>query len=249
MTTVIEARGIVQRYGPRTVLDGLDLTIEAGSIVGLFGPSGSGKTTLLNIIGALSRPTAGKVSVLGKDILRMGERARTRLRRKKLGFIFQSAPLLPTYTARENIDLALRLPKLGYFERRRRANNALDAVGLREWADHMPDELSGGQRQRIAIARVLALQPTLILADEPTSGLDTQTTHHMLAYFQHLAHHEGTSFVIVSHDVLVLEYVDLAYDLLGGKVVARDLQRATPDEATLLLPTTELLAEPLAEGN
>src|SRR5450631_920865 len=194
------------------VLRGLDLSVKPGSLIALYGPSGSGKTTLLNLIGALDMPTAGSINVLGKDIVHMTEGQRTDLRRMEIGFIFQSYALLPTYSALENIDLALRLPRLGYRERQQRGKAALEAVGLSAWANHVPDELSGGQRQRIAIARALALRPRLLLADEPTSGLDTRTTERILLLFRSFAEQQGTTFVIVSHDAMVAEYVDVAYD-------------------------------------
>ena len=125
--------------------------------------------------------------MLGQDIVQLSDGRRARLRRQQIGFIFQGATLLPTYSALENIDLALRLPRLGFFERRRRAKAALAAVGLSAWAEHMPEELSGGQHQRIAIARALALQSRLVLADEPTSGIDTATTRRILALFRGIA--------------------------------------------------------------
>jgi ABC-type lipoprotein export system ATPase subunit len=151
----------------------------------------------------------------------MSERARARLRRREIGFIFQSYTLMPTYTAVENIDLALRLPGLGYFERRKRAKTALAAVGLTAWSSHVPDELSGGQRQRVAVARALALRPALILADEPTSGLDTPTARRVLTLFRGIAEAQGTTFLIVSHDPMIVEYVDAAYDLHDGKLKPR----------------------------
>jgi ABC-type lipoprotein export system ATPase subunit len=206
------------------VLRGLDLTVEAGTLVALYGPSGSGKTTLLNLIGALDVPTGGSIEVLSSDIVNMSDGARATFRRTQLGFVFQSYALLSTYSALENIDLALRLLKLGYRERNRRAHVALEAVGLSAWASHVPDELSGGQRQRIAIARALALQPKLMLADEPTGGLDTRTTRRVMTLFRGIAHQQGTTFVIVSHDPLVAQHVDLAYDLHDGKLIPRVIE-------------------------
>jgi ABC-type lipoprotein export system ATPase subunit len=203
------------------VLRGLDLCVQLGERIALYGPSGSGKTTLLNMIGALDRPNTGRIEVLGKDITRMGDGKRARLRRKRIGFIFQSYTLMPTYTALENIDIALRLPGLFFWERRKRARAALESVGLSAWANHVPDELSGGQQQRVAIARALALRPAIVLADEPTSGLDTRTARRVLALFRHVAETEHTTFLIVSHDPMVVEFVDRAYDLLDGRLVPR----------------------------
>jgi putative ABC transport system ATP-binding protein len=221
----IEVSGVERSFGSGAnvvrILRGVDLTIPAGELVALYGPSGSGKTTLVNLIGALDRPNTGSICVGGRDIVKMGDGARARLRRREIGFIFQTDTLLPTYNALENIDLVLRLPGLGYFERRKRARAALEVVGLSAWADHAPDELSGGQRQRVAIARALALQPPLILADEPTSGLDTRMTRRVMALFQNIAHTQGTTFLIVSHDPMIIEYVDQAYDLVDGRLVPR----------------------------
>lgn len=227
----VEARGVVQRYGQQVVLNQLDMVVPMGSLVALYGPSGSGKTTLLNLVGALSRPSAGEIMVLGRSIATLGDGKQTRFRRQHVGFIFQSPTLLPTYTAIENIDLVLRLRRLGLFERRRRTQAALAAVGLSEWADHRPAELSGGQQQRVAIARVLALQPPLILADEPTNGLDTYTARKMLTLFQQYAANYNTSFLIVSHDPEVVNYVDVAFDLHDGKLQQR-LQSIVQEEPT-----------------
>jgi putative ABC transport system ATP-binding protein len=219
----VVVRGVERSFGSGDtvvrVLRSVDLQVAPGERVALYGPSGSGKTTLLNLIGALDRPNAGSICIDDQDILKMSDRQRAKLRRKRVGFIFQSYTLVPTYTAYENVDLALRLPGIGYFERRRRTKAALAAVGLTAWADHVPDELSGGQRQRVAVARALALQPALILADEPTSGLDSRTARRILALFEAIAHAQGTTFLIVSHDPMVANTVDVAYDLHDGRLV------------------------------
>lgn len=203
------------------VLRGLDVTVHKGELVALYGPSGSGKTTLLNLIGALDRPNSGLIEVDGKNIVKMGDSARARFRRSQIGFIFQNATLLPTYTAYENIDLVLRLPGLGFFERRKRTQETLKQMGLSAWSSHVPSELSGGQQQRIAIARALALRPAMILADEPTSGLDTRMARGVMTLFREIAHTRGTTFLIVSHDPMITDYVDTAYDLNDGRVTAR----------------------------
>ncbi|MBN1287203.1 MAG: ABC transporter ATP-binding protein [Anaerolineae bacterium] len=223
----IRVEGLKRTFGSGPsaahVLRGVDLEVMKGELVALYGPSGSGKTTLLNLIGALDRPTAGTIEIDGKNIVRMSDRARARLRRRQFGFIFQTSTLVPTYTAYENIDMALRLPRLGYFERRRRARVALQAVGLSAWADHVPDELSGGQQQRVAVARALALRPTLVLADEPTSGLDTRTARGILKLFRGIAEAQNTTFIIVSHDPMITEFVDRTFDLHDGRVEPRRL--------------------------
>ena len=228
MTTVapepaVECVKVERTYGSGetlvSVLRGLDLTINRGTLVALYGPSGSGKTTLLNLIGTLDAPTSGVIRVLGQDIVRFTDTERAKLRREKIGFVFQSYALLNTHTALENVELTLRLPHLPFRTRQERAKEALASVGLSSWANHLPDELSGGQRQRVAIARAIALRPQLMLADEPTSGLDTRTTKQVLLLFREIAEVEGTTFVIVSHDPLVAEHVDLAYDLQDGQLV------------------------------
>ena len=236
--TSVAVHGVVRSFGNGTgavhVLRELDMAVQPGQIVALYGPSGSGKTTLLNLIGALDRPNTGQIELFGRDITRLRDDARARLRRRQIGFIFQTNTLLPTYTARENIELTLRLPNLSYFERRKRTRTALEAVGLSAWADHMPDELSGGQRQRVAIARALALQPALVLADEPTSGLDTRTASRVLTLFRGIAAAQDTTFIIASHDTAIMAFVDEAYDLVEGKLVPRP--GATAFGATV--PTT-----------
>jgi putative ABC transport system ATP-binding protein len=228
---LVRAEGVVRTFGSGEravrVLRGLDVEVYSGELVALYGPSGSGKTTLLNLVGALDRPTKGKIVVCGKEITRMRDGSRARLRRRRVGFIFQSSTLVPTYTALENIDLALRLPGLNFFTRRKRARSALQAVGLSAWADHVPDELSGGQQQRVAIARAIALQPALMLADEPTSGLDTRTSRRMLTLFRGIAEAQGTAFLIVSHDPIVIDYVDRAFDLHDGLLFTREINRSS----------------------
>jgi len=212
--------------GPQrvSVLRGVDLEVPSGQLVALYGPSGSGKTTLLNLVGGLDDPDRGEIYIGDQNIVEMPPSARARLRRTQIGFIFQSDSLLPTYTVLENVDLALRLPGLGYSERQRRTKTALAAVGLSAWATHLPEELSGGQRQRVAIARALALHPVVILADEPTAGLDTAMARRILALFRGIALREGTTFLIVSHDPLVADFVDMAYNLEDGKLYLRHHQ-------------------------
>jgi putative ABC transport system ATP-binding protein len=217
----IQIQGVERHFGSLKVLCGIDLVVHRGELVALYGPSGSGKTTLLNLIGALDYPTDGSIEVLGRNIVRMNNTQRTKLRRYAIGFIFQSSTLLPTYTAKENIDLALRLLRTNYFERKRRIKSALQTVGLSAWSDHIPSELSGGQRQRITIARALAMRPQLILADEPTSGLDTANTRRMMQLFRGIAESQATTFLLVTHNPEIVEFVDHAYDLHEGKLILR----------------------------
>jgi putative ABC transport system ATP-binding protein len=239
----VRVEGLERSFGQGArqahVLRGLDLTAHVGELIALYGPSGSGKTTLLNLIGALDRPDSGIIEINGQDIVKLSESARSRLRRTKIGFIFQSVTLLSTYTAWENIDLALRLPGIGFFERRRRTKSALEAVGLSAWANHVPEEMSGGQQQRVAIARALALRPEIMLADEPTSGIDTKTARRMLMLFRGVAERQETTFLIVSHDPLVIDYVDAAYDLHDGKLIQRQKAFSEPDQS----PEIEIVGE------
>ncbi len=220
------------------MLRGVDLNVHKGDLIALYGPSGSGKTTLLNLIGALDFPTQGEVEVCGAKVSHMAEAGRTRIRRRHLGFIFQNYTLLSTYTASENIDLALRLvlPPIGFRQRHERTAAALRAMGLSSWANHVPDQLSGGQQQRVSIARALAMQPDLILADEPTNGLDSRTAQRVLGLFQGLAHRQGTAFLIVSHDPQVTRYVDRSFDLHDGRL---NLRQTTEPREELAHEITE----------
>ncbi|MBN1963919.1 MAG: ABC transporter ATP-binding protein [Anaerolineae bacterium] len=231
----IRASDVERSYGALRVLRGVDLTVRVGEIVALYGPSGSGKTTLLNLIGALDRPQAGCIDILNRDVIAMNDDQRARLRRMQIAFLFQGATLLPTYSALENVDLVLRLPGLGYRERKRRAESALQAVGLTAWADHLPEELSGGQQQRVAIARALALRAPLVLADEPTSGLDTTTVRRILALLRAIAASQHMTFVMATHDPVLVDFADTVYDLVDGKLVQRE-RAATPAPATAPAP-------------
>ena len=166
-TVYIEEVSRVYRVGKREIhaLQAIALTVTSGQIVALRGRSGSGKTTLLNCIGGLDRPTTGRILVGDEDVTQMSDARLVQLRRRQIGFVFQSHALLPTYSARENVDLMLRLASIPRQERQARTSQVLQLVGLSKWMDHRPYELSGGQQQRVAIARAIAPRPTLILAD------------------------------------------------------------------------------------
>ena len=216
-----EALTRVYRVGAREVnaLQDVSLEVGRGRFVALRGRSGSGKTTLLNCIGGLDRPTSGLVWLEGQDVTRLPERRRVRLRRKKIGFVFQSFALLPTYSARENVDLMLRLAGVKQRERRRRVEHVLGLVGLQRWAGHRPFELSGGQQQRLAIARALSTRPGLILADEPTGELDSVTGQQILELFRRVVDHEGTTVLMATHDLTVDLFADQVVHLQDGGVV------------------------------
>jgi putative ABC transport system ATP-binding protein len=221
--TLVRAKELtrIYRVGDQDVpaLQGVNLRLEMGRLIALRGRSGSGKTTLLNCIGGLDRPTSGQVWFQGQEIGDLPERRLVTLRRSQIGFVFQSHALLMTYSARENVDLMLRLAGLGRQERRKRVEEALILVGLEKWIDHRPFELSGGQQQRVAIARAIATRPALILADEPTGELDTLTGQQILQLFHHISESQGTTIVIATHDLAVDAFADEVYHLEDGMIV------------------------------
>lgn len=220
---LVRAEGVtrVYRLGAREIhaLQGVSLVLERGRFVALRGRSGSGKTTLLNCIAGLDRPTAGHVWLNGEDVAHLPERKRVRLRRKKIGFVFQSFALLPTYSTWENVDLMLRLVGVGRRERRRRVEHVLGLVGLQKWAHHRPFELSGGQQQRLAIARALSTRPALILADEPTGELDSATGQQILVLLRRVVDREGTTVLVATHDLTVDLFADQVVHLQDGRIV------------------------------
>jgi len=181
-------------------LAGVDLEIAAGEIAVVAGPSGSGKSTLLHLLGALDAADAGRVLFEGADLGALAERRRTLLRRRRLGFVFQAFHLVPVLGALENVEYPLLLDGVGRAERRRRAAEMLDAVGLTARLDHRPDRLSGGERQRVAIARALVHRPAAVLADEPTGNLDSKTAGAVLDLIADLNRRLGTTFLVATHD-------------------------------------------------
>jgi len=200
-------------------LRGVTMEVPTGVFATLKGRSGSGKTTLLNLIGGLDRPTTGEVSVYGQPLSQLSGSQLTDLRRHRIGFVFQSFALIPTFSAFENVELMLRIA--GVFRgRRQRAMRSLELVGLGSWAHHRPWELSGGQQQRVAIARALATRPDLILADEPTGELDSVTGRQIMALFRHIVVQEGITVLMATHDPVVEEYAHTVYELGDGQVQA-----------------------------
>jgi len=200
---MLHVSGVTKSYlGKNTVhaLRGVTFTVERGAMVAMMGPSGSGKSTLLNILGGLDRPTAGSVTIDGADLTTLDDDGLTRLRRQKIGFIFQFFNLLPTLSALENTALPLHLAGIARKEAGLRASELLELVGLGGRALHLPDELSGGEQQRVAMARALALRPPLILADEPTGNLDSRNGEEVLSLFKALQSRFATTVVMVTHD-------------------------------------------------
>ena len=200
-------------------LRGINLSIVPGQFVAFKGRSGSGKTTLLNLIGGLDQPTAGHIYLFGNDLNKLSDAERTRLRRDKLGFVFQSFALIPTYSAFENVELPLRIAGMGARQRNERVMRCLTIVGLHKWASHRPFEMSGGQQQRLSIARALAHHPDIIIADEPTGELDSETGRNILLLFQRLVQKEGVTIVMSSHDPTVNEFVSDVYELSDGQII------------------------------
>ena len=220
---VIQTENLWRKYKSGTeqevaALKGVNLEIEPGQFIALKGRSGSGKTTLLNILGGLDRPTEGIVRIFSQDISKLNDNQITNWRREKVGFVFQSFGLTPTFSAYENVELMLRIAGKRATERRERANYCLNLVGLNRRKDHRPDELSGGQQQRVAIARALANNPQLILADEPTGELDTTTAHEILSLFRRIVQEENVTLLMASHDPLVDDYVNVILLLQYGQI-------------------------------
>ena len=204
----------------RQALKAVSLSVGAGQIVVLRGRSGSGKTTLLNCIGGLDRPTDGRIWVAENEITQLAEPRLVQLRRQQIGFVFQSHALLPTYSARENVDLMLRLTKAPRSKRQERVEQVLQLVGLGKWMDHRPHELSGGQQQRVAIARALAPRPAVILADEPTGELDSATGQQILALFRQIADVEKATILIATHDLAADAFADEVCHLVDGRIIS-----------------------------
>jgi len=202
-------------------LRGVTLKLLLGEFMVIMGPSGSGKTTLLNIIGTLDKPSSGSALVDGEDITKMSDGQLTRLRRHKIGFVFQFHNLIPVLTALENVELPLITSGIKRKVSRARAMELLVQVGLRERTDHLPDELSGGEQQRVAIARALANHPRIVLADEPTGDLDTQTGSEVVQLMYNMAKHEGSSVVVVTHDPVVADRADRLIEMRDGRITEK----------------------------
>ena len=216
----LELHGVTKHYpGGAVGAEDVTLTIDPGEFVGFFGPSGSGKTSLLQIAGLLMDVDSGEVLLDGDQVSGLSEAAAADVRRNQLGFVFQTASLLPLLSARENVDVALRLLGIGGAHARTAVNAALAAVEMTERAQHRPDELSGGEQQRVAIARALAHDPRYLFADEPTGELDTATGAAVLGLLAQIASN-GTAVVMASHDPAAINYVTKAYFIRDGVLEA-----------------------------
>jgi putative ABC transport system ATP-binding protein len=225
---VIVLRGVSKQFdGKRSVtaLEHVDLTIERGEMVAIVGPSGSGKSTMLNLIGALDHATTGEIEIDGTALSSLSDDDLTRVRRDKIGFIFQFFNLMPTLTCLENVSLPLHLRGWNRKEIEVRARELLSLVHLAERLDHLPDELSGGERQRVAIARALSIYPPVLLADEPTGNLDTATGIEILKLIHDLHDRLGATVLMVTHDTAVAESCERIIHIRDGRI-HRDVRRS-----------------------
>jgi putative ABC transport system ATP-binding protein len=221
-TPVVETADLKKTYilgkVPVNALQGVNLKVEKGDFVAILGPSGSGKSTLLNMIGALDKPTEGKVLINGVDVSTLNDNELADLRRS-IGFVFQFFNLIPRLDARGNVELTLAIAGLDKNERRKRAEELLETVGLKERMNHKPAELSGGERQRVAIARALANNPEFLLMDEPTGNIDSKTAKEIVGLVKQLNKDEGVTIIMITHDQHLATQAKRVVKMLDGSII------------------------------
>lgn len=223
--TIIDLRNIYKRFyegeeNELEILHGIDLKVNKGEFVAIVGASGSGKSTLMNIIGALDRPSDGTYILNGTDVGEAKDVELSHIRNKQIGFVFQTYNLIPRNTALKNVELPMMYGRLSRIERRKRAKDLLELVGMGDRMTHTPDELSGGQKQRVAIARALANEPSIILADEPTGALDSVTGRMIMDLFHKLHDEKGITIVLITHSPELAEETERVVTIKDGRIIS-----------------------------
>jgi putative ABC transport system ATP-binding protein len=222
MTAIVEAIDLRKTFllgkVPVEALRGVNLKIESGDFIAILGPSGSGKSTLLNMIGALDKPTSGKMIIEGVDISTLNDNQLADLR-LRIGFVFQFFNLIPRFTARENVELSMTIADKSKDERRKRVEELLENVGLKDRMDHRPSELSGGEQQRVAIARALANNPRFLLMDEPTGNMDSKNANEIIGLVKRLNKEKGVTIIMVTHDQCLAGESNRMIQVLDGKII------------------------------
>jgi len=222
MTTVVEAVDLKKTYMlgkvPVEALRGINIKVEKGDFLAILGPSGSGKSTLLNMVGALDKPTAGRILLEGINVSTLSDNQLADLRRN-IGFVFQFFNLIPRFSARENVELAMAITDMGKSERRKQAEQLLDSVGLKDRMNHKPSELSGGEQQRVAIARALANNPKFLIMDEPTGNIDSKTATEIVELTRRLNDEQGVTIILVTHDARLAAKAKRTVQMLDGAIM------------------------------
>jgi putative ABC transport system ATP-binding protein len=230
MASIVEAVNLKKTYMlgkiPVEALRGVNLKVESGDFLAVLGPSGSGKSTLLNLVGALDKPTAGTLLIDGVDVSNLSDNQLSDLRRR-VGFVFQFFNLIPRFTARDNVELSLSIAGVSKAERKKRAEELLETVGLKDRIKHKPAELSGGQQQRVAIARALANKPRFLLLDEPTGNIDSKTAHEIMRLVKRLNKEKGVTIIMVTHDQHLAREAKRIVQMFDG-VITSDVVNGEP---------------------
>ena len=226
MALIVEAVGLKKTYMlgkiPVEALRGVNLKVESGDFLAILGPSGSGKSTILNLIGALDKPTSGKLFIDGVDVSTLSDNQLSDLRRH-VGFVFQFFNLIPRLNAIDNVELSLSIADVGKAERRKRAEDLLETVGLKDRIKHKPAELSGGQQQRVAIARALANNPRFLLLDEPTGNIDSKTAHEIMRLAKKLNTVKGVTIIMVTHDQQLAKEANRTVQMFDGVITSDEV--------------------------